>query len=219
MKNYIQNYDKRKYNYETLIKKNDIFLFNCKMLDLRCVTKSKLMVMTKNNALKFGAENRAGNSFIVVNNDVLKKILVNRQGLTHSKSKLSNDKRNTILYSAILLSNAVKLNEGFRDGKYSSVLFNEFYMNDELYVARFIVFDNDLIEIESFRLSSLGVNKNGGRPVINTMTTISTISIKQLLEDVNLIEGYRNSLPLDVLHKLNGKQYCVKYTDIDGLKY
>ena len=150
---------------------------------------------------------------------IYKKILVNRDGLTHSKGKLSNEKKNVILNSAELLSNAIKINEGFKDGKYTSVLFNEFTFNGELYIVRFIVYDNDLGDVESFKLNSLGVNKNGSRPAINAVTTISTISIKQLLEHVNSIGGYSNCLPIDVLYKLNGKNYKIKYTDIYGLKY
>lgn len=40
--------------------------------------------------------------------------------------------------------------------------------------------------------------------------------------DVNSLEGYRNSLPLDVIFKLNDEGYDYssnKRTDIEGLKY
>ena len=219
MKNYIQEYNKEKYTYNTLISKKDICLLEYKLIDLSNISKSELMSRTKCNSLKNGAENRSGNSFVVHNYDMDKNILVNREGLTHSKGRLSNEKRNVVLNSAILLSSAIKINEGYKEGKYTSILFNEFAFNSEPYIVRFIVYDNDLGEIESFKLNSLGVNKNGSRPAINAVTTISTISIKQLLEDVNSITGYINCLPLDVLYKLNGVNYHVGYTDIVGLKY
>lgn len=220
MKNkYIQEFNKEKFSYKYLISKDDIKLINICLENLNDISKSELMNITKRNALKHNAENRSGNSFVVKNIDLNKKILVNREGLTHSKNRLSNEKRNVILHCAELLSRAIKLNEGYKDGKYTSVLFYEFYFESKPYIVRFIVFDNDLIEIESFKLSSLGVNKNGSRPAIDTVTTISSISIKQLLEDVNTIEGYANTLPLDVLYKLNGATYRVKNVDINGLKY
>ena len=48
---------------------------------------------------------------------------------------------------------------------------------------------------------------------------ISTISVKQLLNDVNKVESYKDSLPLDVLHKINGNSYRIEFVDIQGLKY
>lgn len=219
MKKYIQEFKINNYTYHSLISKNDITLINYNLIHLNTISKSELMYKTKINAIKHFAENRSGNSFVIMNKDMNKNILVNREGLTHSKGRISNEKKNVIYNSAELLSSAIKLNEGYKDGKYTSILFNEFTFNGKPYIVRFIVYDNDLGDLESFKLNSLGVNKNGSRPAINAVTTISTISIKQLLEDVNSIEAYTNCLSIDVLYKLNGDNHNIKYTDIYGLKY
>ena len=156
---YVQKYDSKKFSYESLVSKNNFRVLNYKLFDLNDISKSKLMIFTKKNALLYGAENRDGNSFVITNKDINKKILVNRQGLTHSKGKISNKKRNVIFNSAELLSNVILMNEGYRNGKYTSIFFNEFNFDGESYIARFVVYDNDLLEFESFRLNSLGVSE------------------------------------------------------------
>lgn len=221
--NYIQKFNKDKYIYYRLIQEDDVFVRSIKSLDLSEINLSHLMKLSLYNALKEGgkrASNTNTSNAYFINDKYGNNVKVSREGLTHSKRKILNSKRNLIINFSTVFKTSVKVNEAYKEGMYSSIYFSEYIYDGMPYIARFIVTNDNINNIDVFSLYALGTNKKE----INAMASmslqpISKISIKQLLTDVNTIADYKNSLPLDVLFKLNGKNYHIKHTDIVGLKY
>lgn len=186
------------------------------------------MKMSKNNALKNGAiDANDGKSYFVKNND--ETIRVNQKGLFHKKYKkpLSNLRKNVIINAGQLLSDSVKINEVYRDGKTSNVYFTKYYQNGNPYIARFVVENDTLKDLDNYKLYSMSTQdvKRGSssrEKRTNNFSygvgTSSTESIQDLLQENNSISIYKNDLPLDVYYKFND-EYQSQKKDQEGHKY
>lgn len=213
------------YKYDNLIKLPDIEIKEFNSINLKSVSKSDLMKMSKNNALKNGAiDANDGKSYFVKNND--ETIRVNQKGLFHKKYKktLSNLRKNVIINAGQLLNDSVKINEVYRDGKTSNVYFTKYYQNGNPYIARFVVVNNELNGIDSFTLYSLSTEKGRFKRLAGANNSYTkwgssyNSSRFDLLLDVNSISTYKNDLPLDVFYKLNDN-YLSSDKDLKGHKY
>lgn len=220
---YIQDFNKTKYTYHALIRVPDIKVPIIIHKNLDLFSTSELMKMALENAIKEGGRKantiNKTNSFYI-NDRYGNSIRVSREGLTHSKRRKMDARRNLIVNFSSVFKNAVKVNEAYRFNKYSSIYFAEYIYGSIPYIARFIIINDSIDDIDIFSLYSLGTNKKEiNASASKGQELISKISVKQLLNDVNMIHSYRDSLPLDVLYKINGKNYKMRYVDIQGLKY
>lgn len=232
-KMYIQEYNVKKYCYDFLIKQRDIEVINQTLIDYIGFSKQKILQESKNKALLSGSINDIGYSYSVFNKNEKVYIKVNQDGLFHHKRKrINNIGFNTIVNLSVILSNAIKLNEAYRMehdlykdidvGAFLSIYYNIVFFDNEPYVVRILVKDNNLSKLESHKLYSAKTQKSGSLPgSFESVTSASTISVKELIEKVNCIDdsNYKDSLPLNVLYRLNGTKYRVRVCDIEGLKY
>ena len=220
---YIQDYNKNKYTYKELVKESDVIVPIIKHIELDNLTTSDLMKMSLNNAIKEGGRkinNRKTSNSYYINDKYGNSIRVSREGLTHSKRRTTIAKRNLIINFSTVFKNAIKVNEAYRHNMFSSIYFSEYAFDFEPYIARFVIINDCINDMEIHSLYSLGTNKKEiCASASMSQELISKISVKQLLNDVNSIKGYRESLPLDVLYKLNGDNYKIGFPDIQGLKY
>ena len=215
----------RKYKYDHLVKQNDIEVKTYIYDDYMETSISSLLEKSKQIAIKEGAMSLEGNSYSVYIKSIDNIIRVNRKGLFHSKNgNFSNAKRNAIVYAGPILSSAICLNEAKSNSTTIKILFNAVNFNNEIYIVRMTLYDNRLQDLEANRLKSIGIQKRN-QPNKSTMGLLlipSTISVKQLLENINSLGNeYQSSLPVNVLKIINGEEYerDIKKTDIQGLKY
>ncbi len=213
------------YKYDNLIKLNDIKVPQYSSLDLTSLQRSDVLRLSKERAIQNGAiDFKDGNSYFVYNNG--DKIRVNKTGLLHRKynDKLSNRRLNVIVNAGELLQDAIKINEVYRDGKTSNIYFSKYYQDGNPYVARFVVVNNELNNIDNFRLYSLSTRKGSSRRPARANSSFSGVgassmeSVNDFLRDVNDILEYKNDLPLDVYYRLNEKYLSTPY-DLEGHKY
>lgn len=211
------------YKYDNLIKLNDINVANYTSMDLSNYSMSELVQESKKRALENGAIPMGNaNTYFVTNNG--EEIRVSRSGLIHSKSKASNDRKNLIINTGELLSNAIKVNEVVRNGKTSSVYFNEYVQDGNRYICRFIVNDDvlsDVIHKKLYAPSQYAIEKGRNSATGAPMSPFripSNISVKQMLEDVNSTSMIKRDLPLDVYYRFND-EYVAEARDLEGYKY
>lgn len=222
---YIQKYNKNLYTYEYLISQENINIINGKLLELLDIKNTELVKLSQEKAILNGAIKKDGYSYSIYNNRDKVVIMVNQKSLLHKKGRkgINNERRNAIIYLGSLLSNAIKVNEAYRKGVYSSVFYNILNLDGTEIIVRMIVTDNNFIQLESHKLYAIstkkGMNYSGNfrYPLEHT----SSISVKELLNKVNSVKdaNFSDVLSLDVLFKINGLNYKIKQTDIIGLKY
>ena len=212
------------YKYDNLIKLNDINVANYTSVDLSNYSMAELVQESKKRALENGgiSVDDNTNTYFVINNG--EEIKVSRSGLIHSKSKASNDRKNLIINTGELLTNAIKVNEVVRNGKTSSVYFNEYVQDGNKYICRFIVNDDVLSDVIHKKLYApsqypieKGRNSATGAPT-SPFRIPSNISVKQMLEDVNSTSMIKRDLPLDVYYRFND-EYVAEGRDLEGYKY
>lgn len=88
---------------------------------------------------------------------------------------------NAIVNTGELLKTAVKVNEAYRDGKNSSIYFNEYIQDGNRYVIRFVVLDGVLSNTSLSQLYSLS-NKKVARLQGQSPLRTTTISVDNLLK-------------------------------------
>lgn len=204
------------YSYESLISQPDIPLLSFTSQRLTTVSKPDIVKIAKKNALNVGAKSYNGNTFSIKNNG--EEIIINRSGLLHTKTgKYTNERLNAIVNTGELLKTAVKVNEAYRDGKNSSIYFNEYIQDGNQYVIRFVVLDGVLSNASLSQLYSLS-NKKVARLQGQSPFGATAISIDDLLRDVNSINDFKNSLPLNVIYQFNSN-YKMTNRDLEGVKY
>lgn len=160
-------------------------------------------------------------------------IFVSRDGMLHYLHKNDNVKKNLIVNIGELLQNAVKLNEVYRgkENNTSSVYFNEFELDDDKYICRFVVYDKILKNAIPAKLHAASENllnnkrKNSVQAAYQQnvektqlIRVPSKVCIKELLNDVNCSFSYKNDLPLETFYKINNN-YSAYADDLKGNKY
>ena len=214
-----------------MIKLPDIEIPSYKSMDFTDNSIQDLMAESQKRALSNGAwTDGRGYSYYVNNNG--ENILVSREGMKHLVKGGDNVKKNLIVNIGELLQDAVKINEVYRgkENNTSGVYFNEFELDGDKYICRFVVYDKILKTANPARLHAANEQllNNKRRNSVQAayqqnvektqlIRIPSKVSKKELIDDVNN-SFYKNDLPLDTIYKFNSN-YIEQPQDLKGHKY
>lgn len=193
------------YSYESLISKPDMAVTT--LPEKVPKSRADVVYQAKQNAAKIGKFNTKDGSVSVYVEDTGHNVVLSTNGLKHSLDRRFDTNASVVVEAGNILANSIKINEMTpkrSDANESYILIGSAIGNNgDMYIVRSVVnsFKNELVSMDVlYAVNAKKMEPAAQMPRLaekSTIRTGSTISISELLENVN--EYFPDILPEDVL--------------------